>query len=86
MRCRPLSTLVFLMAAIGLAAPLAAQKEEKKAPKASAPKGGAPDQEAMMKAFEEFATPADAHKNLEPFVGTWTAKVKFWRDLHGQTI
>ncbi len=86
MRCRPFSTLVFLMAAsIGLAAPLAAQKEEKKAPaKASAPKGGAPDQEAMMKAWAEFATPADAHKNLEPFVGTWTAKVKVWMDPKGK--
>ena len=33
-----------------------------------------PMMEAMMKA----ATPGDAHKSLDPFVGTWTTKVTMW--------
>jgi hypothetical protein len=33
---------------------------------------------AMMEAMMKAGTPGDAHKKLEPFVGTWTTKVKAW--------
>ena len=38
------------------------------------------DMEACMKA----ATPGEAHKKLEYFVGTWKAKVKCWMDPAGE--
>jgi len=33
---------------------------------------------AMMEAMMKAATPGAAHKSLEPFVGTWSAKVTSW--------
>ena len=38
-----------------------------------------PQQKAMMEAFQKFATPGDAHKALDQFVGNWDAKVTMWQ-------
>jgi hypothetical protein len=37
-----------------------------------------PSQEEMMKRWQDFMTPGDAHKKLEALVGTWDAEVKSW--------
>jgi len=37
-----------------------------------------PSQEEMMKRWEESMTPGEAHKKLEPMVGTFDAEVKMW--------
>lgn len=39
-----------------------------------------PSQEEMMKAWMAAATPGEAHKKLEPFVGSFTVKTKMWMD------
>lgn len=72
-----------LVCASILPLPSAAQdaKEEQKAPKMeekAAPKKGGMSQDQMMKAWQEFATPAQGHKKMERAVGTWNAKVKMW--------
>jgi hypothetical protein len=38
------------------------------------------DEKAAMEAMMKAGTPGDAHKNLEPMVGTFDAKVKMWMD------
>ena len=38
----------------------------------------APTKEEMMARWREAATPGDAHKHLELFVGTWTVSAKSW--------
>lgn len=53
---------------------LSAAAEEKKA----APKAGPPDQEAMTKAWQAYATPGEPHKLLAKSEGTWIAKTKSW--------
>ena len=40
----------------------------------------APNEDEMMKAWMAAATPGDAHKKLEPFVGSFTVKTKMWMD------
>jgi hypothetical protein len=61
-------------AAIALAVPVLAQdaKPDAKAAKAAA------DEKAMMEAWQKAATPGEAHKKLEPFVGTFEAHVRMW--------
>lgn len=39
-----------------------------------------PSEEEMMKAWMAAATPGEAHKRLEPIVGTFTVKTKSWMD------
>ena len=48
-----------------------------KAKKAAA---GPPDEKAMMDAMTKAGTPGDAHKKLEPLIGTFDTKVKMWMD------
>ena len=36
------------------------------------------EQEAQMAEWMKYAQPDDHHKALEPFVGSWTYKSKFW--------
>jgi hypothetical protein len=63
--------------AVGALLALPAAAEEKpKAPEA--PK--APSQEEVMKAWMAVASPGEAHKKLEPVVGTFTVKTKSWMD------
>ena len=54
--------------------------DEKPKPAAKAAPAGAPSQEEMMKAWMAAATPGDAHKKLEPFVGSFMVKTKMWMD------
>jgi hypothetical protein len=39
-----------------------------------------PSQDEMMKAWMAVATPGDAHKKLEPMVGSFTVATKMWMD------
>lgn len=55
------------------AAGLIAQDAKKDAKAADAEK-------AMMEAWQKAATPGEAHKKLEPFVGTFDARVRMWSD------
>ncbi|HEX7343080.1 MAG TPA: DUF1579 domain-containing protein [bacterium] len=41
---------------------------------------GSPEMEAMMKKWEEMATPGEAHKLLDQFVGNWDYTSKFWME------
>ncbi len=64
--------------AAGIASrPAAAEPEKKPAPAATpAPdKAAAPPDAAMMEAFAKASTPGANHKLLEPFAGTWGAKM-----------
>ncbi len=45
-------------------------------------KNAEPDMEGMMK----HATPGDAHKVFDHFVGKWTYKMKFWMDPKGEPM
>lgn len=37
-----------------------------------------PEQKKMMEAWERASTPGEAHRMLDPMIGTWDAVVKFW--------
>src|SRR4029079_9905982 len=65
---------VAIAVGIGVAVSLAAQ-DAKQDPKAA--KAGA-DEKAMMEAWQKAATPGETHKKLEPFVGTFDARVRMW--------
>ncbi|MGZ6988217.1 MAG: DUF1579 family protein, partial [Thermoanaerobaculia bacterium] len=56
-----------------------AEDKPKAAAKPAAP-AGAPSQEEMMKAWMAVATPGEAHKKLEPVVGSFTVATKMWMD------
>jgi hypothetical protein len=62
---------------LGLALTLAAQDAPKK--KAAA-KPAAPDEKAMMEAWQKSATPGEQHKKLDAIVGTFDAKVRATMD------
>jgi Protein of unknown function (DUF1579) len=57
----------------GCAIGLTAQDKSKKP-------AGPPDEKAMMEAMQKAATPGDAHKKLEPLVGTFDTSVRMWMD------
>ncbi|MCA9400171.1 MAG: DUF1579 domain-containing protein [Candidatus Omnitrophica bacterium] len=42
-----------------------------------------PDQETMMKKWQEFSTPNDNHKVLNQLVGEWSHTVKWWQSPKG---
>ena len=44
------------------------------------PPQGNPDMEAMMKKWEEIATPGEHHKMLDQFVGTWDVTSRMWME------
>jgi hypothetical protein len=56
-----------------------ADDKPKAAAKPAAP-AGAPSPDEMMKAWAAAATPGEAHKKLEPFVGSFTVATKMWMD------
>jgi len=62
-----LSVLVFVLSFYSLA--LVSKAEEKTKNE---------NQEAAMKKWQEYATPGDNHKLLEPFVGSWDYTVRWW--------
>ena len=63
---------IAIAAGLGLAVTLAAQDAK--------PDTKAPDEKTMMEAMQKAATPGEAHKKLEPFVGTFDARVRMWTD------
>jgi len=65
------------LACVGASALVAAAAigQDKTAEKANP---AAMDPKAMMEVMQKAATPGDAHKKLEPLVGTWDAKVSMW--------
>src|ERR1035438_2526899 len=69
---------VITMALAG-AAPCLADEKPKQASRAGAP-AGMPNQEEMTKAWMAAATPGEAHKKLEPMVGSFTVVTKMWMD------
>jgi Protein of unknown function (DUF1579) len=56
-----------------------ADDKPKAAAKPPAP-AAAPSQDEMMKAWAAAATPGEAHKKLEPLVGSFTVATKMWMD------
>ncbi len=67
---------VFLFAALLCAAGLFAGQGGR----ADDKKKDAPDEKAVMEAMMKAATPGDAHKKLDPTVGSWELVVKMWMD------
>jgi len=51
---------------------------QEKARSGEAPK--APSQEEMMKAWQAYATPGEAHKKLDVMAGSWTVRMKSWME------
>lgn len=49
--------------------------DDKKAPATKAPTA---EEQAMMDAWMKAATPNEAHKMLQAFIGTWDTKVTLW--------
>ena len=78
--------LVLATALLALTAWAAAQEKanapEKPASKASPKKTAKapPDEKAQMEAMMKAGAPGEAHKKLEPMVGTFDAKVTMWMD------
>jgi hypothetical protein len=72
--------LAAAVSVVGLAAADEAKKPAHPAPLTKAPSDQAPatDEKAMMEAWMKVATPGEAHKWLEPVVGTWDAKITMW--------
>jgi hypothetical protein len=62
------------MVILASAAAMGADKGKKAA------KAGPPDEKAAMEAMMKAGTPGEAHKKLEPIVGTFDTKVKMWMD------
>lgn len=54
------------------------KKDAPKADKPATDKPMSPEMEAMMKKWEEAATPGPAHKVLDPLVGKWDYAVRWW--------
>jgi hypothetical protein len=40
------------------------------------------EQKAQMEPYMKYAMPAEQHKALEPMVGSWDLKTKFWMDAN----
>ncbi len=76
-----LTVPLLVVAALASAGAATAQEKPKTPPageKAGAAPAGMPSQEEMMKKWEAYATPGEAHRKLDVLVGTWTARVKSW--------
>ncbi|MEO8215931.1 MAG: DUF1579 domain-containing protein [Acidobacteriota bacterium] len=63
--------LVFTFVVLVAAGAIADDKKSAKTPPQM-------DEKAMMEAWMKAATPGEAHKKLEPFVGSWNVQVKNW--------
>lgn len=72
MKIRPVLALAAAAIAVALASFVTAPRA------ADTPPAGAPDMAVMMQEMMRLATPGEAHKKLEPVIGTWDATVKFW--------
>ncbi len=73
--CRVMLALVAALALVGSRGALA---QEKGGEKAKGARAGMPSEEETMKAWMAASTPGEAHKRLEPLVGSFTVKTKSW--------
>src|SRR5438034_10300694 len=69
-----------LAAAVSVVGLVAADEAKKPAnpAKTSSDQAPAMDEKAMMEAWAKVAAPGEAHRWLEPVVGTWDAKITMW--------
>jgi hypothetical protein len=67
-----------LAAAMFVAGVVTAEEKKPAKPAKTTDQAPAMDEKAMMEAWAKVATPGDAHKWLEPVVGTWDAKITMW--------
>ena len=67
-------SLALVCLSLGAAAAFADDKAK------AAAKPAAPSQDEMMKAWAAVAAPGEAHKKLEPVVGSFTVATKMWMD------
>jgi len=73
------SVVLAALAAVTMAAAHDTTKPADPAKKPADKAAAAPtDDKAMMEAWMKVATPGDAHKKLDPVVGTWEAKITMW--------
>jgi len=70
------ATLVLVTASI--TSSVLSQQDKGKAPGAQGMPQMTPEQQEMMKKWQEFATPNENHKKLDFKVGKWTTAVKMW--------
>lgn len=79
-RCNRFAGILAMIVVMAAFAAGAGADEKAEKGKKSAAKGGPPDEKAMMEMMAKVATPGEQHKKLEPFVGTFDTKLKFWMD------
>ena len=72
----PSRMLLVIALLLMVALPATAQKKDKKT--------AMPSQEEMMKRWKEAATPGEAHKVLDNFVGSWETESSVWMDGPGK--
>ena len=80
MKLRMMTSCIALAASLGLSVALAQDKSADKKARDNKPAAGAPDQDEATKRWMEAATPAAAHKLLDPIVGDWDVASKWWMD------
>jgi len=76
MKLLVLSTPLLALALVAFAV----QKPGEQKPGGDKPAAGAPDMAAVMAAMERAGAPGAEHKALEPFAGSWDAKVSMFMD------
>jgi len=79
-RCNRFAGILAMIVVMAAFAAGAGADEKAEKGKKSGAKGGPPDEKAMMEMMAKVATPGEQHKKLEPFVGTFDTKLKFWMD------
>ena len=80
MKLRTLTSYAALAVALILPSALAQDKADDKKSKDNKPAAGAPDQDEGTKRWMEAATPAAAHKVLDPLIGDFDVASKWWMD------
>lgn len=70
---RKVTLSLAVMIALGLLSPGGVHAQDKKKSAKSMP-----SQEEIMKRWQAYMTPGEAHKKLESMAGTWEAEIKTW--------
>lgn len=70
---RKVTLSLAVMIALGLLSPSGVHAQDKKKSAKSMP-----SQEEIMKRWQAYMTPGEAHKKLESMTGTWEAEIKVW--------
>jgi hypothetical protein len=82
MKLRMLLFTIAIACASLLGAGQAVSQENKAQAKSDAKPSA--DMQEMMKKWMESATPGEAHKRLEPFVGKWETAIRMWPEGPGK--